>query len=310
MKKLIKNMVLSLVAVVVMTVSAGNFTVSAAAGRAEAALLYVTGYEVTNESITPGSDFTLTVKLENFSSSVTARNVIVVITNPVGVAPEYGTVSQAYVKSVGPGDTTEVSFRYTAEATIQATQLNFTAYVTSDSFTTNAEMRIPVGRAVDFEVVDCILPEKIAVNKTEYVSAMIENLGSTGVSNVVMVVRCDGEVMASANIGTMSAGTSKTQSVGISFAEEGQHTLELLLTYTNSDGMNKEYVISSNILKVVAEETKSDAYGEQTVAADDANQTQNTQSGIGVGNIIMVCISGLLLISVCCVILLLIYRRK
>ena len=310
MKRWMNKIAVCLMLIATMVIPAGSQTVYATGtGRAESALLYVTGYEVTNETITPGSEFTLTITLENFSSSVTAKNVMVVVGNPNGITPEYSTVSQTYLGQVGPKDTAEVSFRYTADTTIDAEELDFTAKVISDSYTTDTQIRIPVGRMVDFDVEECTVPETFVVDKTGYASAMVENLGKSGVNNVVMVARCDGKDVASANIGSISSGTSKTQSVSLKFDEEGQHTFELLLTYVDSDGINKEFVISSGLLKVISEEEQV-VSDNQTQNSAEEQQIQQTEEGSGIGNFVLICISGILLIAVCCVILLLIYRRK
>ena len=309
MKRWMNKIAVCLMLIATMVIPAGSQTVYATGtGRAESALLYVTGYEVTNETITPGSEFTLTITLENFSSSVTAKNVMVVVGNPNGITPEYSTVSQTYLGQVGPKDTAEVSFRYTADTTIDAEELDFTAKVISDSYSTDTQIRIPVGRTVDFDVEECTVPETFVVDKTGYASAMVENLGKSGVNNVVMVARCDGQDVASANIGTMSAGTSKTQSVSLTFDKEGQHVYELVLTYVDSEGADKEFVIASGVLKVISAEKQANTENQQNVPEEQ--QIQQTEEGSGIGNFVLICISGILLIAVCCVILLLIYRRK
>lgn len=311
MKCVIYKLITCLISVGILSVLAGSMTVSASQnGGLVAEELYVIGYEVTNETITPGSDFTLTVKLQNFSPVATAQRAIVVINNPEGVIPEYGTVSQAYLENIGPGDSVEVSFKYNTNTSIEAKSLNFTVNITSEAFWGTTQLRIPVGRMVDFETADVFIPETLILNKTEYLSAMIENLGSMGVSNVVMIARCDGEDIASSNIGTIAAGTIKTQSLSVVLQEEGQHTLELVLTYTNSDGENKEYVIASDIITVSKDIEEIGQTSDLTETENQIGQSSNTQNSIGNNSIIIICICGILLIVVCCIILLLLYRRK
>lgn len=269
----------------------------------------VSGYQVTNETIIPGDDFTLTIELCNFSTDTDAENVVVVVNNPKGVAPEYGTVSQTYLGTLKCGETKEVSFRYTSSATLDCEELNFVTGVISDDYSFSTELRVPVGRTVDFDVEDSTLPEKLDTGKTGYAGAMVETLGNKGVSNVVMVARCDGEDIASANIGTMSAGTTKSQSVGLTFDKEGQYAVELLLTYTNGEGMNKEFSIDSRIISVTDEKEQLSPIEKQP---DTAGQEQDLEDNgaIRTNNIVVMCLSGVLLIGVCCVILVLIYRRK
>lgn len=273
-------------------------------------MLYVTGYEVTNETIIPGKDFTLTIKLGNFSKGVDAKNVFVSVNNPDGVTPEYGTVSQTYVETVSAGEEVEVAFKYNSWTTIQADVLNFNVNI-SDGLTYNtAQLRIPVGRITDFDVDDVTLPVIYEENKTEYVSAKIVNLDNAGVSNVTMVVRCNGEDIASTNIGTMSAGKTKTQSVSVTFEKAGAYSLELVLTYVDGEGNNKEYTIASESVKVIESMQQSD---EQSITSEQVEQIVQQsvpQKESQTQRIIVICVSGILLIAVCCIILLLLQKRK
>ena len=72
--------------------------------------IMVESYELSDEKIVPGEDFTLSLTLKNYSVSVTARDVLVNVENPGGIAPVYGTVSQTWVDEMGPGETATVSF--------------------------------------------------------------------------------------------------------------------------------------------------------------------------------------------------------
>ena len=77
------------------------------------ALVYVTGYEVSGKKVIPGSDFSLTLTLKNSSSTVTAEDVVVTISNPAGVAPEYGAVSTLQAGTIAAGGTKKVTLKCT-----------------------------------------------------------------------------------------------------------------------------------------------------------------------------------------------------
>lgn len=49
--------------------------------------IMVESYELSDEKIVPGEDFTLSLTLKNYSVSVTARDVLVNVENPGGIAP-------------------------------------------------------------------------------------------------------------------------------------------------------------------------------------------------------------------------------
>lgn len=271
------------------------------------AQLYVEGYEVTNETIIPGSDFALKVRIKNHSENVTVKDAVIVINSPTGVIPEYGKVGTAFIESLAPNETEEICFRYSSNSGIKGSELNFGVGVFYDNLSTSAQIRIPVGKMTDFSVEESSIPENMVVGTVGYASAMIENLEDTGVSNVVMVARCNGKDIASANIGTISAKTFKTQSVSLVFEEEGQYAVDLLLTYTNGEGENKEYTISSSIIKVVKEEEAIPNGGNDTPVQTDNPEILPEK---GNSNLLLLSVSGILLIGLCCVILILLYRRK
>lgn len=279
------------------------------------AQLYVAGYEVTNEIIVPGNDFALKVQVKNQSEDVTVKNVMVAITNPNGVVPEYGKVGTAVIDTLKPGSVEEVCFRYSSDTNIKASELNFGVSVFYDNLSTSAQVRIPVGKITDIVVENASMPEQLEAGKVGYASAVIENMEDKGVSNVVMVARCNGENIASANIGTISAKTQKTQTIGLVFDKEGQYAVDLLLTYTNGDGENKEYTISSGIIQVVDENEFVDNIDEGQINPEDKPEpgedlTSEPEPATGINNILLLCVSGVLLIGLCCVILILLYRRK
>ena len=312
MTKMIKNAVIGLLAIMILTIFAVDTPVKADEAREKGALLFVTEYDISNQTIIPGKEFTLKMKVENYSAKTTAKNVVVMIENPEGIVPEYGTVSVNYIDSIGPKSSKEIKFKYKADSSIEASELDFNVYISSDSYNTSTPLRIAVGREGDFSVEEFTVPEKFQIGKTEYISALIENVSGKDVDNVVMVIKCDDEILASQNIGAMSANTSKTQYVSVSFEDgvQGQHSYELLLTYTNGAGASKEFIIDSGMFTI------EDNIGDSVIQDNDMNNLDNSasemaeNSEVGVNNIVIICTIGILMIAICCVILLLVYRRK
>lgn len=271
------------------------------------AQLVVAGYEVTNETIIPGNDFALKVKIMNRSTDVTARNVMVSITNPNGVVPEYGKVGIAVIDALAPGSTEEIILRYSSDSNLKVSELNFGVGVYYDNLSTSAQVRVPVGKITDIAVEKSSMPEKLVVGKAGYASAVIENLDEAGISNVVMSARCDGKDIATVNIGTISAKTTKTQSISLLFEEVGQYAVDVVLAYTNGEGQNKELMISSSVVQVVEEdEYNQNNEGENAKPVD----TPEPEPEGGISNLLLLSVSGVLLIGLCCVILILLYRRK
>lgn len=272
------------------------------------ALLYVTEYAVDNQTIIPGKEFTLKLKVENYSAYVSAKDIVVMIDDPKGVVPEYGTLSVQYIDYIGPKSSKEIVLRYTADAELQVSELDFVVYISWDSQGTSTPLRISVGREGVFSVDEFTVPDTLVIGKKEYISALVENVSDKDMDNVSMVLKCDGEILTSQSIGTMLSGTSKTQYVSVQFEEgsQGQHSYELLLTYTDGSESNKEYIITSGVFTISDEASNANQQ-------DNTNNTQSTvseENSEGINNIVLICSVGILFIAICCVVLLMIYRRK
>ena len=94
----------------------------------ESAHVIVESYSITNERIIPGEPFVLTLVLTNASSRMTARDTLVEITNPAGVAPEYGKVAEFYIGDLQPDSSETIELKYNSWTSITADTLDF--YVT------------------------------------------------------------------------------------------------------------------------------------------------------------------------------------
>ena len=176
MNSLLKRVLLGLTMSVGAHLLFGGLTASAAQMQTPKPQVYIEGYEVTNESIMPGTDFTLTIKLKNYSTEVAAEEIVVSVSNPEGIVPEYGTVSMTYLDKIEPNTSAEVKLKYSANADIRNSELNFNVTVGNSENASGAQLRIPVGRLTDFEVEKSTIPENVTAKKTSYASVMVENI--------------------------------------------------------------------------------------------------------------------------------------
>lgn len=282
---------------------------SISAEAIEKPILQVTAYEVTNGTITPGEDFTLSVHIKNFGS-VSAENVIVTFSNPNNVVPEYGTVTNTFFERMIPNSEEIVSFKYSANSEMKETEVNFVVSVESDESGYGVQIRVPVGRTTDFEVNEKVIPNKLNVEKLGYLSAQVENISTKGVTNASLVARVAGVDISSSPIGSIPAKTFKTQYVSVSFDEPGRQTVDLVLTYTNNAGEDREFLISSSIISV-EEEIKVETDYNFDISNNDYSSLEpiNNQNQ-GQSRVLILSVSGVLFIGICCIILLIVYRRK
>ena len=138
----------------------------AASGQGNSPMLMVDKYTVENEKIVPGQDFTLTLTLKNYSNTNTAKNIMLNVENPEGVAPVYGTTSQVFVGTLEPEKTKEVSIKYRSWASIQDESLDFTLTIVSDQPTNQVILRIPVGADSPLNIISSSVSTDVQVGES------------------------------------------------------------------------------------------------------------------------------------------------
>ncbi|MBQ8798862.1 MAG: hypothetical protein IJZ55_04780 [Lachnospiraceae bacterium] len=207
-------------------------------------------YELSRERIIPGNGFTLTLHLKNLSETRSASQVLVDITNPKGVAPVYGTVSQMFLGDFGPGESREVSFDYDSWTSITTETLDFGVVLVSDENSNGLVLRVPVGIDSIFHVMAANGPSTVYVGETASVSLNFRVLGEENISDVVLRMECEGETVATNSIGNLNAGTTKTQSISFKMSETGKYTVDFYMEYVGADGETESEYIATKVLEV------------------------------------------------------------
>lgn len=259
-------------------------------------------YEISNEKIVPGEDFTLTLTLKNYSVSATAKNVLVDISNPAGIAPVYGTVSQTWVEEMRPGETATVSFDYTSSVDITGDYLDF--YITMVGEVTNyITLRAPVGSDSPFSVLAVSIPEQLGVNSISSASVSFRVLGDENVRNVAMEFILNGESVSKSSIGILTAGTTRTQSISVTGFAPGQFNAELILYYDDETDQTQSVVVGSAIVDVI-NDIETDVVQEETTEIVDANDDSRSD------DIVLLGVGGILILGIFTVVLLIARKKK
>lgn len=259
-------------------------------------------YEISNEKIVPGEDFTLTLTLKNYSVSATAKNVLVDISNPAGIAPVYGTVSQTWVEEMGPGETATVSFDYTSSMDITGDYLDF--YITMVGEVTNyITLRAPVGSDSPFSVLAVSIPEQLGVKSISSASVSFRVLGDENVRNVAMEFILNGESVSKSSIGILTAGTTRTQSISVTGFAPGQFNAELILYYDDETDQTQSVVVGSAIVDVI-NDIETDVVQEETTEIVDANDDSRSD------DIVLLGVGGILILGIFTVVLLIARKKK
>lgn len=208
-------------------------------------------YSVTDEQIVPGEEVTLTLYLKNCSTNTDANNVLLDITNPDGMIPLYGTVSQIYIDKIAAGETKEVSVDYYAETSIDTTFVDFSLTVIVGTTASNyISLRVPSGMDVPFSVISSQFPESVVAGDNATSALTFEVLGDENVRSVVHTISVNGELIGSSTIGTVTPGTIRTQNTIVTFREPGEYQVDIGIEYIDQTDQRQNYTIESTKVTV------------------------------------------------------------
>lgn len=223
----------------------------------EAPYIVVERYELSHERIVPGMGFTLTLHVKNNSVYRTVQQVLLDVSNPAGVTPVYGTVTQVFLGDMKPGESREVSFEYDTWSYINTEVLAFNVSLVAAGKTNRVEVRVPTGLDNIFYVMAVNGANKVYVGEKTSVSVNFRVQGDENVSNVVLRVDCDGETVGTSQVGSLIAGTTKTQSVSFQMSRLGSYTAEFYMEYQGADGQMKSEFLGTKEFEVQQMETEN-----------------------------------------------------
>ncbi|MBE5947842.1 MAG: hypothetical protein E7261_02310 [Lachnospiraceae bacterium] len=249
-----------------------------------APLIVVDYYEITNEKIVPGEDFTLKMVLKNYSLNQAATGVLVDISNPVGVAPVYGTVSQVYIGDIGAGESKEVVIEYNSWTTIVGDTLDFNVTIVTDANQNYVILRVPVGVDSPFSIIGVTAPSEVEVYNLATLSIAFKVLGEERVKDVVLTAMSGDVLIGSSQIGILSPGLTKTQQLLLSFVDVGEHVIDLNFEYVDEEGQKKIIPITSAIISVVTE-TPDDII--EPLPDDTSNEDMKNILFLGIGGMLI-----------------------
>lgn len=258
----------------------------------------ISNYDVSNQKIIPGQDFTLKITVTNYSANVKADGVKIAVQNPEGVAPVYGTVSQGYIGTLQAGESKEVSFLYNSWTSIVTDTIEFDVLLASSTSDNEVILHVPSSLDAPFKIDSVLIPEQSISGQKTDVKLTFSVLGAENVSNVVMSVEGDNFQTAKSNIGILSPGVTKSQNMSISFDDAGNYPVNVYLSYINSDGTMKKIKVYSGDIIVTKGTVETDIPDGDEQIKKDANSNISKMLVIGVSGILIIAVFGLILLIV------------
>lgn len=220
--------------------------------NAMAPMIVLERYEVTDEHIIPGEEFTLTLYFKNQSPDEDAIGVVIDISSPRGIMPVYGKVAQQYVECIAAGDTEKVSIDFIAETSVDSSSVDFSVNVRIGAMTNNyMALRVPSGMDVPFSIISSKIPSEAYVGEIVVSSLTFEILGDENVRNVTHLIKLNGEQLGSSTIGILTPGTTKTQNTSVGFYQPGTYKIDVELQYVDKTDQLQTYVVETQEITVL-----------------------------------------------------------
>lgn len=236
----------------------------------------VSSYEISDDIITLGKAFNLTVEVENTDPKVATRGALLSISFPDGISTAYKSTNQIYLDKLSPGEKRQVTFELYASPAYSRSLVPFVINITSEirSINTTVYAHVQLDRST-VKVLSQTVPEEADAGEKIAVSFSFKSLLEEKLSNVVLSIYVDNDdkPVATTNIGNISMEASKSQDLTFFINEVGRHRLRAELSFNLSEGEFSSAELYSGYILI--NEASEDSYMQISEAKDEALTAQN-----------------------------------
>lgn len=284
-----------LLLVVVLGIGAKAQTVTAENVKSR---VIVTGYEVSNNDVTPGEKFTLTYRIKNMNPVHPVYSVLMTIgSSSENIYPVYGQSDQIYVEALQPNEEVPIKVQLKAAANLEVLSVDYPislSYFDDIEGTTSNQtiLQIPIGQESMLAIQNYSVAETSTVGTGTRVSVSYQNIGVEKLQNVQLHVKVKGMEEQVFSIGNVDVQESNNKETYLMFSDPGEKKVTLRLTYEDEKG---------NTYKSDKIEAKIQVNGaslSETVSGvqDAAPQQISKKMVVAVGVVCVVAIAGAILI--------------
>jgi len=238
--------------------------------------IVVSSYEVSDDIIILGNNFSLTIEVENTDPKVATRGALMSIGFPDGISTAYGSSNQMFLDKLAPGEKREVTFELYASPGYSRSLVPFVITITSEvrSISSTIYAHVELDRST-FKVVSQNVPDEADAGEKIAVSFSFKSLLEEKLSNVVLSVYVDydDKPVALTNIGNISVGASKSQDLTFFISEVGRHRLRVELSFNLSEGEYSTAELYSGYIRI--NEASEETYMQIGDAKEEALTVQN-----------------------------------
>ncbi len=235
----------------------------------------VTGYELSEKSLSPEKPAVLKVTFKNYSSTKALYNIKLSLTDPSGDILSVGMPTK-YVNNIYAGSsyTWELELKAINTATIGQHDLYITAEYEDkyfNSYASNDTVRVDVKQTVKLSYSGAILPKKVIQGNTHTVTVDLMNTGKSNIYNCALDFNIEG--MQSGGrvfVGNIAPAMNVQSSANLRVDSNtlGEVTGKITITY--EDDYGKEYKETVDVSTIIEEKIEQVA-----ITTEDENEKKN-----------------------------------
>lgn len=221
----------------------------------------VTGYELSEKSLSPEKTAVLKVTFKNYSTTKALYNIKFSLTDPSGEILTVGMPTK-YVKSVYAGGsyTWEIELKAINTATIGQHDLQVSAEYEDknyNSYSSSDTVRIDVKQSVKLSYSGATLPKKVIQGDTQTVTLELMNTGKSRIYNCTLDFDIEGmQSGGSVFVGNIEPAQSTQGSANLRIDTDTLGKVSGKITITYEDDYGKEYKKTANVSTVIEEKVE------------------------------------------------------
>ncbi len=221
----------------------------------------VTGYELSEKSLSPEKTAVLKVTFKNYSTTKALYNIKFSLTDPSGDILTVGMPTK-YLNSVYAGSsyTWEIELKAINTATIGQHDLQITAEYEDKNFgsySSSDTVRIDVKQSVKLSYSGATLPKKVIQGDTQTVTLELMNTGKSRIYNCTLDFDIEGmQSGGSVFVGNIEPAQSAQGSANLRVDSDSLGEVTGKITITYEDDYGKEYKKTADVSTVVEEKVE------------------------------------------------------
>lgn len=228
----------------------------------------VTGYELSEKSLTPEKSATLSVTFKNYSSTKALYNIKFSLSDPSGEILTTGMPTK-YVKSISAGGvyTWKIELTATNSAFIGQHDLQITAEYEDKNFgsySSSDTVRVDVRQSVKLKYSGASLPKKVIQGDTQTVTVELMNTGKSTIYNCTLDFDIEGmQTGGSVFVGNIEPATNAQGSANLRVDSDALGEVTGKITITYEDDYGKEYKKTADVSTVIEEKVEQISTAEE-----------------------------------------------